>query len=47
MRNKDYQKRFKDARKKEGLVRIELWIKPEWKQLFLDKLNKLKEKDNE
>ena len=45
MKNKDYQKKFKDTRKKKGYIRKEVWIKPEWWPEFL-KLKQKKEKQD-
>ena len=42
MKNKERQANFKKARKDEGLIRIELWIKPEWKQAIIEYVNKLR-----
>ena len=42
MENKDHQKASRDRRKAQGLVRIELWVKPEWKQAIIEFVNKLK-----
>lgn len=42
MKNKVYQKKYKDARRKEGYIQLNVWIKPEWKQAIQELINKLR-----
>jgi hypothetical protein len=42
MTHKDDQQRYREKQKKQGFVRMELWVKPEWKAIILDKLKQLK-----
>ena len=44
MDNKDRQKKFRESRKGEGLIRIELWVKPAWRQKIMELLKQLKGK---
>lgn len=40
--SKQRQVKFKKAKKEAGFIRIEFWIRPEWKQAILDYIKGLK-----
>jgi hypothetical protein len=41
MKNKERQRKFREDRKAEGLVRKDIWIKPNWWQKVKDLITEL------
>lgn len=39
--NKEYKANERQAKREAGLVRLEVWIKPEWKEEIVNLINKL------